>query len=75
MTKYFIAICIFPIIWSVYCVFYYGWLTATPLEEGYLEIYQKSAIYWMGVTLLFGCLIVGATIRIIILYKSKLKAE
>ena len=26
---------------------YYGWLTATPLEEGFLEIYQKSAMYWL----------------------------
>ena len=64
MGKYFICAAIFFLgsLWSLYSILYYGWLTATPLKEGYLEIYQKSAIYWMIILvvliiLIFACLI------------------
>jgi hypothetical protein len=49
---------------------YYGWLTATPLEEGFLEIYQKSAMYWLITSGLLVALIVACITRITILHKK-----
>ncbi|CAA6678525.1 Unannotated [Lentimonas sp. CC4] len=73
MTKYFIAICFFllGLFWSVYCTLYYGWLTATPLEQGYLEVYQKSALYWLYVTGLLIVLIILCLLRMFVIYPKK----
>jgi hypothetical protein len=77
MTKYFIGICIFILgtLWSINSFLYYAWLTATPLQEGYLELYQKLAMYWLCATLLLISLIVASIVRITILHKRTKEPE
>jgi len=78
MTKYFIVgtLLFLGAIWSLFMMLYYGWLTATPVKEGYLPLYQKSAMFWFWTFVTLIGLAVACVVRTVVLHlKQKKKTE